>query len=137
MSDIIDTNPKRIILEEASNYLTLQQSLKYPGLVRRFLHGHQVINLTEGHHPLDPVLWNLHSSLKMANCREYLEPDAGLSGSMRNSNLMHSDLSASVSSTLSTFFTLEIKGMGGGVFAHRRRQSSSGIEKLTHGHCLD
>jgi hypothetical protein len=37
--------------------LTLQQSPKYPGLVSRFLHGHQVLNLTEGHHPLDPLVW--------------------------------------------------------------------------------
>jgi hypothetical protein len=37
--------------------LTLQQSPKHPGLFRRFLHGHQVLNLTEGHHPLDPILW--------------------------------------------------------------------------------
>jgi hypothetical protein len=37
--------------------LTLQQSPKHPGLVRRFLYWHQVLNLTEGHHPLDPVLW--------------------------------------------------------------------------------
>jgi hypothetical protein len=37
--------------------LTLQQNPKHPGLVRRFLHGHQVLNLTEGHHPLDPIFW--------------------------------------------------------------------------------
>jgi hypothetical protein len=37
--------------------LTLQQSPKYPGLVRRFLDGHQVLNFTEGHHPLDLILW--------------------------------------------------------------------------------
>jgi hypothetical protein len=37
--------------------LTLQQSPKHPGLVSRFLHGHQVLNLTEGNHPLDPILW--------------------------------------------------------------------------------
>jgi hypothetical protein len=37
--------------------LTLQQSPKHPGLVSRFHHGHQVLNLTEGHHPLDPILW--------------------------------------------------------------------------------
>jgi hypothetical protein len=36
--------------------LTLQQSPKHPGLVQRFLDGHQVLNLTEGHHPLDPLL---------------------------------------------------------------------------------
>jgi hypothetical protein len=37
--------------------LTHQQSPKYPDLVSRFLQGHQVINLKEGHHPLDPLLW--------------------------------------------------------------------------------
>jgi hypothetical protein len=37
--------------------LNLQQISKYPGLVRRFLHGHQVLDLTEGHHPFDPILW--------------------------------------------------------------------------------
>jgi hypothetical protein len=36
----------------------------------------------------------LHPSLKIANCREYLETDAGLLVSMRNCNLVHSDLSA-------------------------------------------
>jgi hypothetical protein len=35
---------------------------------------------------------------------------------MRNSNLINSDLSASGPSTLSTFFTLEMKGLGGGDF---------------------
>jgi hypothetical protein len=44
--------------------LTLQQSPKHPGLVCRFLHGHQVLNLTEGHHPVDPVLWDPASILK-------------------------------------------------------------------------
>jgi hypothetical protein len=37
--------------------LTLQQIPKHPGLVRRFLDGHQVLTLTEGHHSLDPILW--------------------------------------------------------------------------------
>jgi hypothetical protein len=37
--------------------LTLQHSPKHPGLVCKFLHGHQVLNFTEGHHPLDPILW--------------------------------------------------------------------------------
>jgi hypothetical protein len=55
-----------------------------------------------------------HPSLKIENCREYLEPEAGLSGSMRNSNLIHSDLSVSGPSTLSIFFTLETKGKEGG-----------------------
>jgi hypothetical protein len=51
-----------------------------------------------------------HPSLKLENCQEYLE--AGLSGSMKNSNLINSYFSASSPSTLSIFFTLETKGMG-------------------------
>jgi hypothetical protein len=42
---------------KAKQDLTVQQSPKNPGLVSRFLHGHQLLNLTEGHHPLDPLLW--------------------------------------------------------------------------------
>jgi hypothetical protein len=37
--------------------LTLQKSPKYTGLVSSYLQEHQVLNLTEGHHPLDPILW--------------------------------------------------------------------------------
>jgi hypothetical protein len=37
--------------------MILQQSPKHLGLVSRFIHWHQVLNLTEGHHPLDPLLW--------------------------------------------------------------------------------
>jgi hypothetical protein len=47
-----------------SQGLTLQQSPKHPGLVRRFLYGYQVLNLTEGHHPLDPLLWDPESILE-------------------------------------------------------------------------
>jgi hypothetical protein len=36
---------------------TLQQSSEHPGLISRFLHGCQVLNLPEDHHPLDPLLW--------------------------------------------------------------------------------
>jgi hypothetical protein len=50
--------------------LTIQQSLKHPGLVNLFLQGHQVLNLTEGHYQLDPILWVLHPSLKIAIFRE-------------------------------------------------------------------
>jgi hypothetical protein len=35
--------------------LALQKIPKHPGLVRRFLHGHQAFNITESHHPLDPI----------------------------------------------------------------------------------
>jgi hypothetical protein len=44
--------------------LTIQQSPKHPGLVRRFLHGHQDLNLTEGHHSLNPILWHPASILE-------------------------------------------------------------------------
>jgi hypothetical protein len=37
--------------------LILPQIPKHPGLVHRFLQGHQVLNVTEGHQPLDPLLW--------------------------------------------------------------------------------
>jgi hypothetical protein len=57
--------------------------------------------------------------LKIANFREYLNPDAELSGSMRNSNFIHSDLSASGPSTLSIFFILDTKGMGAGSQAQK------------------
>jgi hypothetical protein len=115
--------------------LNLQQSPNHPGLVSRFLHGNQALNLTEGHHPLNPVLWA--SILEDSKLSGVLGADAGFSESMRNLKLIHSDLSASVPSTLSIFFTLETKGMGGGVLAHRRRKSSGGFGKLTHGHFLD
>jgi hypothetical protein len=53
-----------------------------------------------------------HPFLNIESCREYLESKAEFSRSMRNSNLIHSDLSASVPSTLSILFILETKGMG-------------------------
>jgi hypothetical protein len=37
--------------------LTFQQSPKHPVFFCRFLHAHQVLNLTEGNHPLDPILF--------------------------------------------------------------------------------
>jgi hypothetical protein len=53
-----------------------------------------------------------HPSLKISKRHDYLE--ASLSRSMKNSNLIHSDLSASGLLTLSVFFSLEIIGMVGG-----------------------
>jgi hypothetical protein len=44
--------------------LVHQKTLKHPGLVRRFLHGYQVLNLTEGHNPLDRLLWDPASILE-------------------------------------------------------------------------
>jgi hypothetical protein len=50
---------------------------------------------------------------------------------MRNSNLIHSDLSVSGPSTLSTFFTLESKGMGGGGFLHTKGgKAAADLENL-------
>jgi hypothetical protein len=40
-----------------------------------------------------------------------MDTQAGLSGSMRNSNLIHSEISASGPSTLSIFFTREIENL--------------------------
>jgi hypothetical protein len=37
--------------------MNVQQNPEHPGLISRFLHGHQILNLTEGHHPLDLLLW--------------------------------------------------------------------------------
>jgi hypothetical protein len=56
------------------------------------------------------IYFSGHPCLKRTNCQGYLE--ARLSGSMRNSNLIHSDLFASGPSALSIFFTLEIKQRG-------------------------
>jgi hypothetical protein len=113
--------------------LTLQQSPKHPGLVRWFLHGHQVLNLKEGHHPLDPLL-------------AFILEDSKLSGVLGDSSwvvCIHDKLQLDPLRlvhvrpiNLPIFFTLETKGMGG-VLAHRRRQSSGGLGKLTHVHCQD
>jgi hypothetical protein len=37
--------------------LTLHQNPKHLGLDQRFIHGYQVLKLTEGHHSLDSILW--------------------------------------------------------------------------------
>jgi hypothetical protein len=97
--------------------LNLQQSPKHHGLVSRFFHGHHVLNLTEGHHPFDPSLWDPASILE----------DSKLSGVLGASSWVvwiHEELQLDPlilahigSSTLSIFFTLETKGMGGGGFS--------------------
>jgi hypothetical protein len=53
--------------------LTLQQSPKYPGFVSRFLHGHEVFNLTEGYQSLDPLLWDPASILEDSKLLGVLE----------------------------------------------------------------
>jgi hypothetical protein len=94
------------------------KGLKHPALVSKFLHGHQVLNLTEGHHQLNTLLRaSILEDSKIAKFLEYLE--AGLSGSMRNPNLINSDLSVSDPLTLSIFFTLETIGMEGGSRAQK------------------
>jgi hypothetical protein len=113
--------------------LTLQQNPNHPGLVIMFLHGHEVLNLTEGNHSLDPILW-----------ASILE-DSKLSGVLGGWVIwIHEKLQLDPlilvrirPSTLSIFFILETKGMGGGDLVQRRRQSNGEIGKLTYGHCLD
>jgi hypothetical protein len=75
------------------------------------------LNLSEGHHPLDPLLW-----------ASILE-DGKVSGVLGGWNVW-------IHEKLTIYFTLETKGMGG-VLAHRRRQSSGEFGKLSHGHCQD
>jgi hypothetical protein len=113
--------------------LTLQQSLKHPGLVSRFFHGHQVLNLTEGHHPLDPILWvsilevrNLSGVLGTSSwvvwMYEKLQLDPVRLVHARPINLVHP-----------LYLRNERKRGGGGVILiHRRRQISGGFENLLY-----
>jgi hypothetical protein len=60
-----------------------------------------------------------HPSLKFAKNREYLEPQAGLIGFMRNFKFIRSILSASWPSIFSILFTLKTKEIGGrGMFLY-------------------
>ena len=87
--------------------LPLQQCPKHRGLVSRLLEWSQVLNLTKGHQPFDPILWA--PNLKITKCRTYL--DSGLPASIKNSNWMCSFLSTTASSTFSIFLNLEHSGM--------------------------
>jgi hypothetical protein len=115
--------------------LTLQQSPKHPDLVSRFLHGNQILNLTKGHHPLDPMLWaSILEDSKLSGVlgasgwfvwiHEKLQLDPLRLVRIRPLKLVH-------------FLHLGNKRNGGRVLANRRRQSGGGFGKLTHGHCLD
>jgi hypothetical protein len=115
--------------------LTIQQNPKHPGLVGRFLHEHQFLNLTEGHYPLDPILWeSILGERKLSGVlgiqdwvvwiHEKLQFDPFRLVRNRLINLFH-------------LLHLENKRNEEGVLAHKRRQSSGGFGKLTHGHCLD
>jgi hypothetical protein len=115
--------------------LTLQQSLKHPGLVSRFHHGHQVLTLTEGHHSLDPVLWA--SILEASKLSRVLGASSWVVWIHEEIQLDPTILVRVRPITLSIFFILELKEIGGRVLSHRKRQRSGGFGKLTHGHCLD
>jgi hypothetical protein len=54
-SEIILPTPPKMMLKVRQG-LALQQSPKYPGLVRRFLQQHQVLNLTEGYQHIKPLI---------------------------------------------------------------------------------
>jgi hypothetical protein len=76
---------------------------------------------TQSHGRPSPT-WPIPLGICIYSSRKFQEPlEAELSGSMRNFDLINTDLSMSGPFTLSIFFTLERKGMGG-VLAHRRRQ---------------
>jgi hypothetical protein len=88
----------------------------------------------EGYHPLDPVLWAsilednklsevLGNSSWVVCIHEKLQLDPLRLIRIRPSKIVH-------------LLHLGNK-RNGGVLAHRRRQSSGGFGKLTHGHCLD
>jgi hypothetical protein len=93
---------------------------------------YQVLNLTEGHHPLNSLLWV-----------SILE-DSKLSGVLGcwviwiNGELQLNPLSLARIRPIHLFqlFHLGSKGMGGFSLTERRK-SSGGFGKLTHGHCLD
>jgi hypothetical protein len=92
--------------------LTLQQSSKHPALVSSLPQRYQVLNLQEGYQQMSHLIHSSASQyLKIAYYQAYLE--SALSGSMRNSDMINSDLFASDPSTFYIFFTLETKGMGG------------------------
>jgi hypothetical protein len=93
--------------------LTLEQSPKYPDLVSR-AGSFNGIRFSISRKVITHLIhFSGHTSLKIKSFQEDLE--AELSGSMRNSNLIHSVLSVSDPSNLSIFFIMETK-MGGGVF---------------------
>jgi hypothetical protein len=69
-------------------------------------------------HPLDLILWT--SILEDGKLSGVLGASSWFIWIHEKLNLIHSELSASGLSTLSIFFTLEIKGRGG-VLAQRRR----------------
>jgi hypothetical protein len=107
--------------------LTLQQSPKHPGFVCRLLHGHQVLNLTEDHHPLNPAL-----------CRSILE-DSKLSGVLIVSywvvwiheKLQLDPLRLFRVSAINLFHLLHLGNKrNGGVLVHRRRQAAADLETL-------
>jgi hypothetical protein len=107
--------------------LSLQQSPKHPDLVRRFLHGHQVLNVTEGYHPLDRLLWALileDSKLLgvlggwVVRIHEELKLDPLRVICVRPIKI----------STLSIFFTLETKGMGEGFLRTEGGKAAEDLE---------
>jgi hypothetical protein len=69
-----------------------------------------------------------HPSFKIEKCQKYLK--AVLPESMRNYNFFKLVLSASRPSILSIFFTLNLKGMGGGALAYRRKKGAKYLETI-------
>jgi hypothetical protein len=104
--------------------LTLQQCLKHPGLFRRSLHRHQVLNLTEDYHPLDPLL--LSSILE----------DSKLSGLLGgwfiwiHEKLKFDPLQFVFIRPINLVHLLHLGNKRNGVLARKSRQSSGRFENL-------
>jgi hypothetical protein len=99
--------------------------------------GYQVLNLTEGHHPLDPVLWDPTSILEDSKVSGVLGASSWVVWIHEKLQLDPLRLVRISPINLVHLLHLGNKRNGGGVLAHRRRQRGGGFGKLTHGHCLD
>jgi hypothetical protein len=106
--------------------LTLQQNLKYLGLVSRFLQGHQFLNLTEGYQLLDPFLW------------EYILENSKVSGVLGSWVVwIHEELQLDQFRLvhvrpihLVRFLHLGNKGMGRGFLCTERGKAAEDLENL-------
>jgi hypothetical protein len=103
--------------------------VKHPDLFSRFLNENQMLYLTGRNQPFIHLINpSGHPPLKITKFQEYLE--AGLSGSMRNFNVIHSVLSASGLSILPKLFTLETRSLEGEGLSHTEGGKAAGYLKF-------
>jgi hypothetical protein len=111
--------------------LTLQQSPKHSGLVRRFIHGHQVLNVTEGHHPLDPIFWDPASILEDSKLSGVLGASSWVVWIYEKLQVDPLRLVRISPINLAHLLHLGNKRNGGGkVLDHRRRKAAADLENL-------